>query len=209
MINRMARGPKYKVSRRRRREGKTNYYKRYRMILSGHPRFVVRKTLKHVIVQVVKAEPQGDVTVAAAHSRELYKKYGWMGGLGNTPASYLTGLLAALRARRKGIEYAVPDIGLHTPTPGSKVFAAIKAANDAGLKVPMSEEVAPSLERIHGEHIAGWAEKLKNEDPERFEKMFSQYLSRGFDPVNLPSHFEEVKNKILSKFHELVKEGEE
>ncbi|MEM4827748.1 MAG: 50S ribosomal protein L18, partial [Desulfurococcaceae archaeon] len=25
----MARGPKYKVPRRRRREGKTNYYKRY------------------------------------------------------------------------------------------------------------------------------------------------------------------------------------
>ncbi|MEM4452579.1 MAG: 50S ribosomal protein L18, partial [Thermosphaera sp.] len=39
----MARGARYKVPRRRRREGKTNYYKRYVMILSKRPRFVVRK----------------------------------------------------------------------------------------------------------------------------------------------------------------------
>ncbi len=205
----MARGPRYKVPRRRRREGKTNYYKRYRMILSGHPRFVVRKTLKHIIVQVVKAEPQGDVTIAAAHSRELYKKYKWMGGLGNTPAAYLTGLLAALRARREGIEYAVPDIGLHSPTPGSKVFAAIKAANDVGLRVPMSEEVAPSMDRIRGEHIAKWASLLKEQDLSLFEKKFSQYLARGFDPADLPSHFEEVKNKILSDYKDVVGGGGE
>ncbi len=205
----MARGPRYKVPRRRRREGKTNYYKRYKMILSGHPRFVVRKTLKHIIVQVVKAAPQGDITVAAAHSRELVKKYGWLGGLGNTPAAYLTGLLAALRALKAGIEYAVPDIGLHAPTRGAKIFAAIKAANDAGLKVPVSDEVVPSEERIRGEHIASWAEKLKNESPEFFERYFSLYLKRGFDPVNLPSHFEEVKNKILADYKDVVGGGGE
>ncbi len=206
----MARGPRYKVPRRRRREGKTNYYKRYKMILSGHPRFVVRKTLKHIIVQVVKAEPQGDVTIAAAHSRELFKKYGWLGGLKNTPAAYLTGLLAALRALKAGIDYAVPDIGLHAPTRGAKVFAAIKAANDAGLKVPVSDEVVPSEDRIRGEHIASWAEKLKAEDPARFERYFSQYIARGFDPVSLPKHFEEVKNKILADYQDVLKSrGEE
>ncbi len=205
----MARGPRYKVPRRRRREGKTNYYKRYKMVLSGHPRFVVRKTLKHIIVQVVKAAPQGDITVAAAHSRELTKKYGWLGGLGNTPAAYLTGLLAALRALKAGIKYAVPDIGLHAPTRGAKVFAAIKAANDAGLKVPVSDEVVPSEGRIRGEHIASWAEKLKSESPEFFERYFSLYLKRGFDPVNLPPHFDEVKNKILADYKDVVGGGGE
>ncbi|WFO75814.1 50S ribosomal protein L18 [Desulfurococcaceae archaeon MEX13E-LK6-19] len=205
----MARGPTYKVPRRRRREGKTNYYKRYRMILSGHLRFVVRKTLKHVIVQVIKAAPQGDITIAAAHSRELVKKYGWKAGLGNTPAAYLTGLLAALRAKKAGVTYAVPDIGLHAPTKGAKVFAAIKAANDVGLKVPVSDEVVPSEDRIRGVHIALWAKKLKEESPELFEKRFSLYLQRGFDPENIPEHFEEVKNKIINDYKDVLEKGGE
>ncbi|MEM4369715.1 MAG: 50S ribosomal protein L18, partial [Desulfurococcaceae archaeon] len=146
----MARGPKYKVPRRRRREGKTNYYKRYVMVMSGHPRFVVRKTNKYIWVQIIVAKPEGDHTIAAAHSRELVTKFSWKGGTSSTPAAYLTGLLAALRALQKGIEYAVPDIGLHRAIKGSIVFAAIKAANDAGLKVPVSEEVLPSEDRIRG-----------------------------------------------------------
>ncbi|ABN70136.1 LSU ribosomal protein L18P [Staphylothermus marinus F1] len=202
----MARGPRYKVPKRRRREGKTNYYKRYKMVLSGHPRFVVRKTLKHIIVQIVTAKPEGDITIAAAHSRELYKKYGWMGGLGNTPAAYLTGLLAALRGLKAGIKYAVPDIGLHVPTRGAKVFAAIKAANDVGLKVPVGEEVVPSDDRIRGEHIASWAKMLQEASPEAYERFFSKYISRGFDPTQLPTHFEEVKNRILEEYKDVLGE---
>ncbi len=202
----MARGPRYKVPRRRRREGKTNYYKRYRMILSGKPRFVVRKTLNHVIVQIIRAEPQGDVTVAAAHSRELAKRYGWRGGLANTPAAYLTGLLAALRAKRAGITVAAPDIGLHKPTRGAIVFAAIKAANDAGLSVPVSDEVVPSDDRIRGEHIASWASLLK-ENSEAYERMFSRYLARGLEPESLPAHFEEVRNRILGEYSDVYGEG--
>jgi len=200
----MGSGPRYKVPRRRRREGKTNYYKRYRMIMSRHPRYVVRKTLKHIWVQIIEAKPGGDVVIAAAHSRELYKKYGWLGGLGNLPAAYLTGLLASLRGLRKGVKYAIPDIGLHEPVKGSQVFAAIKAANDVGLNVPMSSEVAPPDERIRGEHIAAWAEMLMKNNPELFEKRFSQYLKRGFNPINIPDHFEDVKKKILSEYSDIV-----
>ncbi len=196
----MGHGPRYKVPRRRRREGKTNYYKRYKMILSGHPRFIVRKTLKYIIVQVARATPRGDEIIAAAHSRELVKKYGWKAGTGNLPAAYLTGLLAAARALKKGITYAVPDIGLHEPRPGAKVFAAIKAANDIGLKVPVGEKVIPSEERIRGEHIASWAKMLQEASPELFEKMFSQYISRGFDPTQLPAHFNEVYERIINEY---------
>lgn len=200
----MARGPKYKVPRRRRREGKTNYYKRYKMVLSGHPRFVVRKTNKYIWVQVIEARMKGDHVIAAAHSRELVKIYGWNAGTANLPASYLTGLLAALRAKKAGIKYAIPDIGLHAPTRGAKVFAAIKAANDVGLKVPLGEEVVPSDERIKGEHIASWSKILREKDPVKYERLFSQYISRGFDPVQLPLHFEEVKNRILSDYKDVI-----
>ncbi len=200
----MARGPKYKVPRRRRREGKTNYYRRYRMVLSGKPRLVVRRTLNYVWVQVVVAEPQGDRTIAAAHSRELAKRYGWKAPGDNTPAAYLTGLLAGLRALKAGVKLAVPDIGLHRPVKGSRVFAAIKGAVDAGLEVPHSEEVLPGEERIRGEHIAKWGEMLAEQDPERFEKMFSRYLAAGLKPQDLPSHFEEVKTRILEDYKEVV-----
>lgn len=201
----MAKGPRYKVPKRRRREGKTNYYKRYVMVKSGHPRFVVRKTNKYIWVQVVIAKPEGDHTVAAAHSRELVTKFSWKGGTANTPAAYLTGLLAALRALRAGIKYAVADIGLHRATKGSLVFAAVKAANDVGLKVPIGEEVVPSEDRICGKHVAEYAKMLKEQG--LLEKRFSKYLERGLDPESLPQHFLGVKQAILSYYGFKAQEG--
>jgi len=200
----MAHGPRYKVPRRRRREGKTNYYKRYVMVLSGKPRFVVRKTNQYIWAQVIIAKPQGDVTVAAAHSRELVKRYGWLGGTKNTPAAYLTGLLAGLRALREGITYAVLDIGLHRPVRGARVFAALKGALDAGLEIPYSEEVLPDEYRIRGEHIAKYAAMLAQQNPELYERRFSLYLARGLKPEDLPKHFEEVKNKILEDYRDVI-----
>ncbi len=192
----MAHGPRYKVPRRRRLEGKTDYRRRYRMIRSGKPRLVVRKTNKYIIAQLVFASPIGDFTVAAAHSRELVKYFGWMGGTKNTPAAYLTGYLLGLRALKIGVKEAVADIGLHRPVKGAKVFAVIKGAIDAGLQVPLGEEVVPDEERIRGVVIARYAEQLASSDPERFQRQFSEQLRRGFDPRRLPEHFEEVKRKI-------------
>ena len=201
----MARGPRYKVPRRRRREGKTNYYKRYRYVLSGHVRAVVRKTNKYIIVQFIKFNPIGDETLVACYSNELSKLFGWKGDPNNTPAAYLTGLVAGLRALKAGIKYAVPDIGLHRPVRGSRIFAAIKGIRDAGVEVPASKEVLPSEDRIRGEHIAKYAEMLASSNPEVFSKRFSKVLSRGLDPRELPKHFEEVKLKILKAYKEVVK----
>jgi large subunit ribosomal protein L18 len=196
----VARGPTYKVPWRRRREGKTNYYKRVKLIKSGKPRLVVRKTLNYIIVQVVEARVEGDRVVAAAHSRELFKLYGWKGGGKNTCAAYLTGLLAGYRAILKGVREAVLDIGLATPSRGSRVFAALKGAVDAGLKIPHSPEVLPSDERIRCEHIATWAGELAESNPEFYKRQFSRYNARGFDPRGLPSHLEEVLARIKADY---------
>jgi large subunit ribosomal protein L18 len=193
----MALGPNYKVKPRRRREGKTNYYKRYVYVLSRAIRLVVRLTNEYVIVSVMKFDPKGDITIASAHSIELVKKYGWKGDTNNTPAAYLTGFLAGLRAKKAGIESAVADIGLFTPTKGARVFYAIKGALDAGLKAPMGD-IELDENRIKGVHISEYAKKLEAENPEKFNKLFSRYLSRGLNPKDLPSHFEEVLNKIKS-----------
>ncbi|BCS92092.1 50S ribosomal protein L18 [Metallosphaera sp. J1] len=192
----MAQGPNYKVKFRRRREGKTNYYRRYTYVLNRTDRVVVRLTNKYVIVQFMKFDPKGDVTVAAAHSREL-EKFGWKGDENNSTACYLTGYLAGLRAKKSGMTMANADIGLFTPTKGARIFYALKGVIDSGVKVPMGD-VGVSNERITGKHVAEYAQKLEQEDPEKYRRLFSRYLARGLDPKDLPSHFKEVLNSIKS-----------
>ncbi|NOY11893.1 MAG: 50S ribosomal protein L18 [Archaeoglobi archaeon] len=184
----MARGPRYRVPYRRRREGKTNYRKRLKLLLSRKPRLVVRVTNRRVIAQVVEYHPDGDRTLVYADSKEL-EKFGWKGDLNNTPAAYLTGLLVGKKAREAGIEEAILDIGLRTPSRGARVFAVLKGAVEAGLEVPHSEEILPDESRLRGEHIASYYEQ----NPERF----SEYEKRGLKPSDLPDHVDEVKSKIM------------
>ena len=108
----MAKNSRYRVPPRRRREGKTDYQARKALVLSGKPRLVTRSTLKNVTAQIIVAKPLGDEVLAAAHSRELKKKYGWKAPTGNVPAAYLTGLLCGLKAKAKGVSEAILDIGL-------------------------------------------------------------------------------------------------
>ncbi|MEM4575833.1 MAG: 50S ribosomal protein L18 [Candidatus Nezhaarchaeales archaeon] len=180
----------------RRRKGLTNYRLRRRMILSGRPLLVVRRTCSQIIVQVVKPEVRGDVVLAQATGRELKTKFGWPASGKNTPASYLVGYLAALRAIKAGVKEAVLYIGLHRAVKGSRVFAALKGALDGGLKIPHSPEMLPSEDRIKGSHIAEYAKQLKESNPEKFERQFSAYLKTGFDPERIIEAFEETKSKI-------------
>ena len=68
-------GARYVVPHKRRREGKTDYRKRLKLLKSKKPRLVVRKSLKHVRAQIIKYSPKGDETLVSATSEEL-KKFG-------------------------------------------------------------------------------------------------------------------------------------
>ena len=188
----MAHGSKYKVAFRRRREGKTNYSSRIKLVDLDTYRLVVRFSNANVIVQIIRVGDNGDITLVSAHSKEL-QKIGWLGGAKNTSAAYLTAYLCGKKALNQGIEDAVLDIGLKSSTKGSKVYAALKGAVDAGLYIPHGKSVLPDENRISGEHIAEYAKSL---DDEGVKKQFSQYINRGLQPVDLPDHFEEIKNKI-------------
>ena len=190
----MAHGSKYKVAFRRRREGKTNYATRMKLVDVDKARLVVRVSNANVIVQVINVAKDGDVTVASAHSKEL-NKLGWKAGNKNTSAVYLTAYLCGKKAVAAGVDYAVADIGLKSPIKGAKVFAAVKGAADAGLNVPYGESIIPSEDRINGEHIAEYAESL---DEDELKAKFSQYFAKGLNPADLPEHFEEIKNKPVS-----------
>lgn len=143
----------YKVKRKRRHEGRTNYRKRLYMLKSGKSRFVTRISNKKIVTQVIKYKPEGDETVVNTTSLEL-KRYGWKDGTGNICAAYLTGFLCGRKALAKGVKEGILDIGLHTPVKGSNVFAVLKGIVDSGVKISHDEKVLPSNERVTGEHIA-------------------------------------------------------
>lgn len=98
---------RFQVQRRRRREGKTDYKARIKMVKQDKNkfntrkyRFIVRLTNRQVIVQIAYASIVGDHIVAHANSKDL-AKYGISVGLKNYAACYATGLLAARRALKK------------------------------------------------------------------------------------------------------------
>src|SRR5712692_6074735 len=196
----MAKSGRYKLAFRRRVEGKTDYYQRRSLLQSGLTRFAIRLTGNRVIIQAVQPMVKGDSIVAFASSSELGSDYGWQGSTGNVPASYLAGLLAGLKAKKNGIANGVLDVGRHRPTKGSRVTAALKGLVDAGVKIPYGEEILPGEDRLSGKHVADYAKKLATADEANYRKRFSQYLRRGIEPGNIPSHFEEVKQKILAKY---------
>ena len=148
----MATGPRYKVPFRRRREGRTNYHVRYKLILSKKPRVVVRKSNANTTLQLVIAEQKGDKTLLTVNSREL-KNFGFTASLGNLPAAYLTGLLFGKKMLALGIVEGIADIGLHASTQGNRIYAAIRGVVDAGVDVPHGSEIFPDDGRIRGEHI--------------------------------------------------------
>ena len=196
----MAHGPTYVVKYRRRRENKTDYRKRLKLLKSGKPRLVVRRFLNNIQAQIIEYNENGDRTLITVHSKILEKKYGWKGHRGNLPTAYLVGLLIGLEAKKRGINEAILDIGRYKSTKGNSLYAVLKGALDAGLNIPHSEEILPDENRIKGEHIKNYALLLKEKDPERYRKQFSRYLNVGLEPEKIVEHFEEVKNKILKEY---------
>ncbi|MDR0309664.1 MAG: 50S ribosomal protein L18 [Candidatus Methanoplasma sp.] len=149
----MATGPRYKVAFRRRREYRTDYYARKKLLRSGESRAVVRRSNRNVTVQFVDFDMGGDIVRITAATGDL-RKMGWEYSCSSIPAAYLVGFLAGKRALKDGIEYAVLDIGMQNPKRGGVLFAAVKGMADAGLEIPHSEDVLPAEERVKGKHIS-------------------------------------------------------
>lgn len=143
---------KYMLEFKRKMEGKTNYAKRHKLLLSGETRFVIRITNQQIIVHAVKYEPKGDRTIAYATSKEL-ESAGWKHAQKNIPAAYLTGLLSAKRAEEHKITSGIIDLGLRTVHKKGRVFAAIKGLIDGGIKIAHDDSTLPDEKRLHGAHL--------------------------------------------------------
>lgn len=191
----MARTTIYRVTFRRRREGRTDYHLRKKLISSRSLRLVVRKTMSHITAQLVEAKIEGDQVLAHAGTSDL-AEYGWKGGTGNLPAAYLVGFLLGKRAQAKGLKSAIMDLNRYKITAESRLLGAMKGAIDAGLEIPHNDKVLPKTKRVSGAHIVEYAELLQKEDPAKYQSYFSKYLSRGITPEKLVEHFEAVKVTI-------------
>jgi large subunit ribosomal protein L5e len=98
---------RYQVKFRRRREGKTDYRARKRLVCQDRNKYntpkyrlVVRFSNKACICQIVYSEIVGDKVMCCASSTEL-GRYGLKVGLKNYAAAYCTGLLCARRLLKK------------------------------------------------------------------------------------------------------------
>ena len=190
----MKKGKVFAVPFRRKRQGRTYYKKRLKILLSNKARFVIRKSLKDLQASIIKYNPGGDKVLFTINSKAL-SKFGWKGDNGNLSSAYLIGLLAGKKAIEKGIKDAVLDLGFSNSIKGSRLYAALAGAIDSGLKIPFNSEILPTKDRISGEHIAKYALVLKN-NKLTYDRQFSNYIKRGLNPEDIVNHFNEVKGRI-------------
>jgi large subunit ribosomal protein L18 len=135
---------------KRRREGRTDYRRRLRLLASGKVRCVVRLTSRHSIIQFVEYAEQKDHVLTGATSKELVP-FGWSKGTASVTAAYLAGYLAGTKAKAMGIEESVADVGFVDPRSNERLRACIKGVIDSGVNVPFGLECDES--RLRGEHI--------------------------------------------------------
>jgi large subunit ribosomal protein L5e len=103
---------RFQVKFKRRRQSKTDYHARKRLIIQDKNKYktpkyrmVVRITNRDIVCQIFSADMTHDVCMLAAYAHEL-PRYGLSVGLTNYSAAYCTGLLLARRINSKlGLEY--------------------------------------------------------------------------------------------------------
>jgi large subunit ribosomal protein L18 len=145
-----------KVDKRRRRENKTDYLIRKKMLSGEKPRVVFRKTNKYVIAQYVLSKEAKD-SVKIGLTSKILLKYGWPekgeGSLKSIPAAYLTGYIIGKKILKDKLETPIVDLGMEKKVHKTKIFACIKGLVDAGLDIKTKEDTFPEENRLAGESI--------------------------------------------------------
>ncbi|XP_047339132.1 60S ribosomal protein L5-2-like [Impatiens glandulifera] len=235
---------RFQVKFKRRRQGKTDYRARVRLINQDKNkyntpkyRFVVRFTNKDIVAQITSSSIVGDHVLAAAYSHEL-PKYGLPVGLTNYAAAYCTGLLLARRVLKKlemddeyqgnveasGEDFSVEpadsrrpfrallDVGLIRTTTGNRVFGALKGALDGGLDIPHSDKRFAGFSKesknldadvhrkyIYGGHVSAYMNTLNEDEPEKYQTHFSEYIKNGIEADGIEELYKKVHAAIRAE----------
>jgi len=217
---------RYQTKFRRRRQGKTDYYARKRLVVNAKDKYdtkkyrmVVRFTNRRVLTSIQYSTIKGDMTVAAADSKEL-SKFGVKCGLTNYAAAYATGLLLARRllkdksldtqhagkASPDGKLYNIDseenkrrpfkaylDVGLVRTTTGNRCFGAMKGACDGGLNIPHNEQRFPGFRWTKAEAGGG---RKKGGGVEEKEKPKADF--------NAEEHLEHIMGVHVQEYYDLL-----
>lgn len=162
-----------KTQKRRRKEGKTNYLRRVKLLKSGSPRIVFRKTNRYIVSQYVKSNEAKDKVEYGTTSKDLLN-YGWPkkfeGSLKSLSASYLTGFLMGKKIQDKKGKTPIPDLGMTEIIKGNRFFAFLKGLKDSGVDIKCDEELFPEEDRIKGKHLKEDFSKTFEEIKKNIEK---------------------------------------
>ncbi|KAH9610027.1 hypothetical protein KSS87_003003, partial [Heliosperma pusillum] len=104
---------------------------------------------------------------------------------------------------------ALLDVGLVRTTTGNRVFGALKGALDGGLDIPHSDKRfagygkdSKSLDAevhrkyIYGGHIASYMKTLIEDEPEKYQSHFSEYIKKGIEADGLEAVYKKVHAAI-------------
>jgi len=160
--------------KRRRKERKTDYLNRLKLLKSEKPRLVFRKTNKYVISQYIESESAQDKIIFGITSKELIKN-GWpeklKGSLKSIPASYLTGYLTAKKILKSKLEEPIVDLGMQRVIEKTKIFAFIKGLIDGGIKIKCDKEKFPEEDRLLGKSTKEDISKIVMEVKSKLDKL--------------------------------------
>ena len=213
---------RFQVKWRRRREGKTNYYSRKKLLLQDKQKYnvakyrlVVRFSKKNILCQLIYSRLEGDFVISSSYSRNL-PNIGLPLINNNYSTSYINGLylskkffsenfLDIKKKQPKNNFTVILDLGLVRVTTGNKVFAAMKGAVDGGFSIPHNEKRFPGFkknedfevevmkDRIEGKHVFEYMKLLKDEDEEKFSTQFKSLVNKNLNPIE---YFEMNRNVI-------------
>ncbi|WCJ37288.1 60S ribosomal protein L5 [Euphorbia peplus] len=104
---------------------------------------------------------------------------------------------------------ALLDVGLVRTTTGNRVFGALKGALDGGLDIPHSEKRFAGFSKdgkqldadvhrkyIYGGHVASYMKMLIEDEPEKYQTHFSEYIKRSIDADNMEEMYKKVHAAI-------------
>lgn len=100
---------------------------------------------------------------------------------------------------------ALLDVGLVRTTTGNRVFGALKGALDGGLDIPHSDKRFAGYNKeskqldaevhrkyIYGGHVAAYMRTLIEDEPEKYQLQFSEYIKRGIEPDDMEEMYKKV-----------------
>ena len=163
-----------KTLKRRKKEHKTDYLVRMKLLKSNRPRLVFRKTNKYSVIQYVESVAAQDKIVFGVTSKILLNN-GWpenlKGSLKSIPATYLAGYFVGKKILKDKLETPIVDLGMQRALAKTRIFAFIKGLIDAGVEVPCDEDKFPEEERLLGKSAKENTSKIVAEVKSKIDKL--------------------------------------